>query len=116
MNVSGIKSKLLSPGFSNLIENYDILAFLESKTDMLDILDISNDYDYFAKHRTKCKRKSGGIVILYRKRLSKFIEFPHTESEFVQWISISNQVLNIDKTLLLGCIYIPPENSVYSSD
>ena len=116
LNVCGIKSKLLSPDFSNLIENYDILVFLESKTDKLDILDIPTDYDYFAKHQTKFKRKSGGIVILYRKRLSKFIEFPHTESEFVQWISISNQLLSIDKTLLLGCIYIPPENSLYSSD
>ena len=116
MNVCGIKSKLLSPDFSNLIENYDILVFLESKTDKLDILDIPTDYDYFAKHRTKFKRKSGGIVIAYRKRLSKFIEFPHTESECVQWISISNQLLSIDKTLLLGCIYIPPENSLYSSD
>jgi hypothetical protein len=79
-------------------------------------LNIPNDYDYFAKHRIKFKRKSGTIVIIYRKRLTKFIEFPHTESEFVQWISISNQLLNIDKTLHLGCIYIPPENSLYSSD
>ena len=84
MNVCGIKSKLLSPDFSNLNENYDTLVFLESKTDKLDILDIPNEYDYFAKHLTKFKRKSGGIVIVCRKRLSKFIEFPRTESEFVQ--------------------------------
>jgi hypothetical protein len=36
---------------------------------------------------------------------------PHTFKE-----NILNQLLNIDKTLHLGCIYIPPENSLYSSD
>jgi hypothetical protein len=64
LNVCGIKSKLVSPDFSNLVENYDILVFLESKTDKLDILDIPTDYDYFAKYWTKFKRKSGGIVIV----------------------------------------------------
>jgi hypothetical protein len=45
LNVCGIKSKLVSPDFSNLIENYDILVFIEYKTDKLDILDIPTDYD-----------------------------------------------------------------------
>ena len=52
LDVCGIKTKLLSPDFSNLIENYDILVCIESKTDKLDILNIPNDYVYFAKHRT----------------------------------------------------------------
>ena len=38
-----------------------------------------------------------------------------SESEFVQWVRISKDIFTIDSDLFLGCIYIPPENSKYSS-
>jgi hypothetical protein len=30
-------------------------------------------------------------------------------------VLISNEILEDDKDLLLGCVYIPPENSKYAS-
>jgi hypothetical protein len=30
-------------------------------------------------------------------------------------VLISNEILQDDKNLLLGCVYIPPENSKYAS-
>jgi len=36
----------------------------------------------------------------------------HSNSDYVSWLKIS-QVFN--NNLLLGCVYIPPENSLYSS-
>jgi hypothetical protein len=58
------------------------------------------------------KHTSGGIVVVYRNNLKNHIKFLHSNSDYVSWLKIS-QVFNND--LLLGCGYIPPENSLYSS-
>ena len=58
------------------------------------------------------KHKSGGIVVVYRNNLKNHIKFLHSNSDYVPSLNIS-QVFNND--LLLGCVYIPPENSLYSS-
>jgi hypothetical protein len=58
------------------------------------------------------KHKSGGIVVVYRNNLKNDIKFLHSNSDYVPSLNIS-QVFNND--LLLGCVYIPPENSLYSS-
>lgn len=108
----GITSKLLNPDFVNLIKSYDILIFTETKTDELDDLKLPNEYSFYAKHR----KKSGGIVVVYRKFLSKFLNFINSESEFVQWVEICKNISNLNERILLGCIYIPPEYTRYSSD
>ena len=61
----------------------------------------------------KCKRKSGGISIVYRKTLEKLLKFHKTPCEYVQWIQFKDTLLKYD--ILLGCVYIPPEGSKYSS-
>ena len=64
----GIKSKLLNPDFELFIKRYDIIVFVETKTNEFDELKLPNDYDYFIKNRKKCKKKSGGIAIVYKKK------------------------------------------------
>ena len=68
------------------------------------------------KNRKSFKNNSGGIVIIFKKNLSKHIQFIESDSEFVQWVEISEKYLNINEKLLLGCVYIPPDSSIYSSD
>ena len=69
-NVCGIKSKLLNPDFEQLIKKNDILFFVEIKTVEFDHLDLPDKF-FFAKHRKRVNRKSGGIVIIIKKYLSK---------------------------------------------
>ena len=109
----GIKSKLLNPDFELFINKYDIIVFVETKTDEFDELKLPDDYNYFIKNRKKCNKKSGGIAIVYRKVLHSCINFLKSESDFVQWVELSVNHLNFK--ILFGCIYIPPENSKYSS-
>jgi hypothetical protein len=52
---------------------------------------------------------------LYEEKFKPYLRFPKTNSELVQWVLISNEILQDDKDLLLGCVYIPPENSKYAS-
>ncbi|CAG2186250.1 unnamed protein product [Mytilus edulis] len=113
LNICGLKSKSLAPEFSELVINNDISIFVETKTDKLDIISLPNGYSCFSKHRSKFKRKSGGIVIIYKSELEKFLTFLKTNSEFVQWIQFSKDLLN--DNVLMGCVYIPPEGSKYSS-
>lgn len=50
-----------------------------------------------------------------RKSLETFLEFPNTECEYVQWLKIKKGLLFEDKDVLLGCVYLPPENTKYTS-
>ena len=61
------------------------------------------------------QKKSGGIIVIFKEELRKFLRFIKTESEFVQWVDISKNLISIENNILLGCTYIPPEYSKYSS-
>jgi hypothetical protein len=98
-----------------MIKKYDILIFVEIKTDEFDEINLPSGYSYHVKHRKKIKRKSGGIIIIYKDTISKCFTFPTSNSEFVQWVEIANESSNFTK-LLIGCVYIPPENTKYTSD
>lgn len=50
----------------------------------------------------------------FQKNLSNLLEFPETSSEYVQWVKIDSSIFGTDKNVLLGNIYIPPENTKYS--
>ena len=114
LNVCGLISKIISPEFESLILENDLLVFVESKTDELDTFELPKGYTYVSKHRSKCKKGSGGIVIVYRYQLKTKLKYTSTNSKFVQWV-ISGDIVNTEKDLLLGCIYRSPENSKYSS-
>ena len=113
----------MNPDFENLIKSYDLLIFVESKLNKLDDLNLPDEYSFYSKCRKKYKRKSGGITIIYKKSLSKFITFLNSNSEFIQWVEISKELFYVEgknqlplSDILLGCVYIPPEYSKYSSE
>ena len=93
---------------------YDILLFTEIKTDQFDVLKLPNDYSYFSKSRKKFSKKSGGIVIVFKKVLSKFLKFINSDSEYIQWIEISKEYSTLNENVLLD--YTPPEYTKYSSE
>ncbi|CAG2221991.1 unnamed protein product [Mytilus edulis] len=95
-----------------LIKSYDICVFCESKTDDLDILNVPKGYEYFSKNRKKFDRKSGGIVVVFKNLLKSHLSFLSSDSEYVLWLKFN---LRHEPNFLLGCVYIPPENSRYSS-
>ncbi|CAG2217089.1 unnamed protein product [Mytilus edulis] len=78
-------------------------------------LNLPDDYIYFTKNRKKIKKASGGIVVIYRKSLEKKLKFYNTESQFVLWFQISKSILSLNSDVIFGCVYVPPENSKYST-
>ena len=74
LNCCGIKSRLKYPEFGNLIEKYDIICLVETKTDDLDVIDFPG-YKFSMKNRKKVShRRSGGIMVGYKNTLSNMIE------------------------------------------
>ena len=65
-NVCGLLRRSQYPEFINMIENFDILCLLETKTDDIDQVDLPG-FITILKNRFKFRRvKSGGIVLAYR--------------------------------------------------
>ena len=114
LNVCGLKRKLLFPEFQQLVTDHDIFICIETKIDDLDILNLPDGYCEFHKNRKKFKKKSGGIAVIFKENLRDSIKFLDSDSEFVLWFTIKKGLNNCD--LLVGCVYIPPENSKYSDN
>jgi hypothetical protein len=113
LNVCGLKSKLLIPEFLDLIKLYDIIFFCETK---LDSYDLPEGYSFATKIRKKFARKSGGIITIYKKIYEKLIKYLNSESEYVQWVELTDLISSVNKKVLFGCVYVPPQNSKYSSE
>ncbi|CAG2212781.1 unnamed protein product [Mytilus edulis] len=56
------------------------------------------------------------LLLLINSSYIQYLRFLKSDSEFVQWIEISNQISSLDQHTLFGCTYVPPEFSKYSSD
>jgi hypothetical protein len=95
---------------------YDILLFTEIKTDQFDVLKLPNDYSYFSKSRKKFPKNQVELLIVFKKVLSKFKKIIYSDSEYIQWIEISKEYSTLNENVLLGCTYITPEYTKYSSE
>lgn len=90
------------------------MCFQETKTDDLDEINIEG-FEIIMKNRFKYGRvDSGGIILAFRQNLSEFITTHATDSKTVLWFEISKRFTNLEKNLLVGIVYISPENSKYS--
>ena len=73
----------------------------------------------FWKIEKKYVRKSGGLNCynLYKKKIEQYITFIETKSDFIQWVQLSKEISCVtDDNLIIGCVYIPPKQSTYSSE
>ena len=116
LNCCGLKHRLQYPDFESLIRQHDIICLVETKTDDIDTL-ILNDYEFKMKNRGKfCGRKSGGITLAYKLNLKSKIKVLNSDSKFVLWFRVFGELFDIDEDVIFGIVYIPPENSRYSSE
>ena len=85
LNCCGIKSRLQYPEFQNMIRNHDILCFVETKTDDLDVINFPG-FKFIMKNRKNIAyRRSGGIMVRYRDTLVNMIEIKETSCKYVLW-------------------------------
>ena len=121
LNVCGLNKRLSDPEFINLLELYDLVLLMESKTDDTDIDYIKEKVKeigmkcYF-HNRFKLRRpRSGGIIVLYKDFVDSCVRELETESKYVKWFKVNMKSGINQEEVLFGAVYIPPESSVYSS-
>ena len=71
------------------------------------------DTHILQKIENKMCKKSCGIVIIYKSKLENCLSFIQSESQFVQWVKISNVAFDLQNDIILGCVCV--EVSKYSN-
>ena len=59
--------------------------------------------------------KSGGIAICCKNDIMNHVKAIKSDSKYVQWVQIDRKLINCEKDMVLGAVYIPPENTRYSN-
>ena len=116
INVCGLKSKLNIPEFTELINSYDIIGFQETKLDDVDEINIDG-YTVICQNRKKISRyRSGGTAIAVKNSLLKFVKFDKSESNLIQWFTVSKTVKKLSMIFSLQIYISPPVGTKYASN
>ncbi|VDI42861.1 Hypothetical predicted protein, partial [Mytilus galloprovincialis] len=96
-----------------MVQKFDFISLVDTKTVDLDKINIPG-FTFHLKNRKNIARvKSGGIAFGYKSHLENFVKPVENFSSLVYWWKISSDLLKTDQDVMIGNIYIPPENSVY---
>ena len=112
----GLITKSKYADFNSLVEPFDLFCITETKCDKYDIISVPN-YVYLSKPRKqKYIRKSGGIGLLVKQNISKDVDIIDSDCEYIMWIKLNKSIFNIDNDIILGIMYIPPDQSRFFND
>ena len=111
LNVCGLRRKVLFPDFADLINKYDLFCVCETKLDKYDDINLPGYVFLSQCRKQKYIRKSGGIGVFVKQSLSSLVSFVESDSDYVLWLSISKKAYNTDEDIIVGAIYIPPNDS-----
>ena len=116
LNTCGLKRRTEYPEFQSLIDRYDILCISESKLDNDDVISCPGYVFYNQPRSQPYTRKSGGIGFFVRQHLSASVDVIGSNSDYVAWIQISKKTHELDKDILIGAVYVPPQQSKFFND
>ena len=119
INVCGLKGKLINDVFRKKLSEFDISFLSETKLDDADIDDIQDTVANLGLKAIIKNRKcitttsSGGLCILYKVNIEKYINHVLSNCNLVQWIKVSKDFIGTDKDVMFGNTYVPPVGSRY---
>ena len=112
--MNGLRGKREYPDFEDFISLYAIICVSESKLDDCCNLDFKG-FNCYMNNRVKLSASpSGGLALLVSDKISKYITVLNRKSDFAMWSKIAGEILQ-GKDCICANVYLPPENSVYSS-
>ena len=114
-NVCGIKSKLDDPEFITQLNPHHIIILGETflSNDELHIQGFKCKNIFYRKKHKKAKRHSGGVSVLIKSNIEKYVSPVKTTAESLIWLKISNQLTGFPQDTYCCCAYIPPYGSPY---
>ena len=116
-NVEHLAVKIREPDYLKFIDSFDIFCFLESFT--VANFDFSihfNDYDVYHSPAIKLSnrgRVSGGVVVVMKKYLAKFVKQVECSFDHMLHFTFSKHLFGTEKDILCSFIYVPPYSSPY---
>ena len=114
-NICGFKNKIDDPDFLEQLEQHDIVICGEtfSDNDALHIEGFKCKNIFRNKKHKKAKRNSGGVSVLTKINIAKFITPVKTTAEHFIWLKINKQLTGYPQDVYCCCAYIPPYGSPY---
>ena len=112
--------KISLQGICDFIGTFHVACLAETFT--LPNFDFNIKFDDFiqihspAEKFTSTGRPSGGLVILIKKELEKYIKIIQTNISHILCFKLNKEILNSSKDLLFICSYIHPVNSIFYSN
>ena len=116
LNCNGLKGKLNDFDFVSTVLSYDVCILLETHMQHNVSVDGYKSFNIPATKLTGVKsgRYSGGITILIKLKLQNVIKLYKKVENYAIWLKIDQKLLNLDKHVFIGGIYIPPIDSNYA--
>ena len=112
-NVNGLRNKLNDPDFIDMLKEFDI-CFLQETWMNTDIqIDSFCSFNLYATRIHSKGRCSGGMVALVKQNIRKKVKFVG-KKEYGIWLKVNKDIINDEKHLYIGGVYIPPSNSKYA--
>ena len=122
LNIHGLINKTLFPDLESYLSHYDLVCLTETfigEDDIDNILDDKKTIPGFSIiHKTRKKntfKNSGGMCIIVKQEQRKYLSYVHTEADNSLWCRLSHRYNSLNEDIYIGCVYIAPEGSKYSS-
>ena len=115
-NCNGVSSLLEDFDFIAEVSLYDVCVLLETHSQKRITVNGFQSFHLPAIKLPGIKsgRNSGGITILYKDALKLSIK-PYKKFEnYAIWVKLDKKLLNLDKHVYIGGVYIPPSDSQYA--
>ena len=119
-NVEGLFNKLSDDDFVDYITSFHFCCLCETFTYNSFDFDVKfNDFIHAhcpATKFTRMGRPSGGVIVLVKEELRRFIEVIETNIKQVLCIKINKNWLNTEKDIMFIGTYVHPVSSVFYTD
>ena len=101
LNVCGLKKRSQYPDFVEYFDKYDLICFVETKLEDIDVISIPGFQCFSQPRKQKYIRKSGGIALFAKDEIFQHCKYLATDSDYVMWISIDKSRISIDENLII---------------
>ncbi len=113
-NVRGFGEKKKDPDFVNILTRYDLICFMETWSSIQTNVKLQNYCKPLHRYRHKKRkkgRKSGGILVYFKKHLEQGIkEMPKTHEDIL-WLKLDKDFFSFSSHVYLCAAYVPPQSS-----
>ena len=119
-NVEGLSKKLCEDDYVEFVHSHDIFCFQETFThENFDFSIYFNEFEHFHKPGVKLNekgRRSGGIAVLIKKTVSKFIQQINYDEGNILCFKVDKKATGTDCDIILIMTYIHPYQSSFYND